>query len=59
MEAELGQVIKTGDPCKGWRSMRLTLLDWIRDHQGYRKYVAIAGKCWLHSRHSLALFHAM
>ena len=24
----------------------LTLKDWIRDHKGYRKYVAIAGKCW-------------
>ena len=24
----------------------LTLLDWIRDHKGYRQYVAIAGKCW-------------
>ncbi len=24
----------------------LTLLDWIDAHKGYRKYVAIAGKCW-------------
>ena len=24
----------------------LTLLDWIEQHKGYRKYVAIAGKCW-------------
>lgn len=24
----------------------LTLLDWIKDHKGYREYVAIAGKCW-------------
>ena len=24
----------------------LTLLDWIEAHKGYRKYVAIAGKCW-------------
>lgn len=24
----------------------LTLLDWIDEHKGYRKYVAIAGKCW-------------
>ena len=24
----------------------LTLLDWIEDHKGCRKYVAIAGKCW-------------
>ena len=24
----------------------LTLLDWIEEHRGYRKYVAIAGKCW-------------
>ncbi len=24
----------------------LTLLDWIEQHKGYRKHVAIAGKCW-------------
>lgn len=24
----------------------LTLLDWVEEHRGYRKYVAIAGKCW-------------
>ena len=24
----------------------LTLLDWVEQHRGYRKYVAIAGKCW-------------
>ncbi len=24
----------------------LTLLDWIKEHQGSRKYVAVAGKCW-------------
>ena len=24
----------------------LTLLDWVDEHKGYRKYVAIAGKCW-------------
>ena len=24
----------------------LTLLDWVEAHRGYRKYVAIAGKCW-------------
>ncbi len=24
----------------------LTLLDWVEAHKGYRKYVAIAGKCW-------------
>ena len=24
----------------------LTLLDWVKEHKGYRKYVAIAGKCW-------------
>ena len=24
----------------------LSLLDWIEEHKGYRKYVAIAGKCW-------------
>ena len=24
----------------------LTLLDWVEAHRGYRKFVAIAGKCW-------------
>ena len=24
----------------------ITLKDWIEEHRGYRKYVAIAGKCW-------------
>ena len=24
----------------------ITLLDWVEAHKGYRKYVAIAGKCW-------------
>ena len=24
----------------------LTLKDWVQEHKGYRKYVAIAGKCW-------------
>ena len=24
----------------------LTLKDWVEEHRGYRKYVAIAGKCW-------------
>ena len=24
----------------------ITLKDWIAEHRGYRKYVAIAGKCW-------------
>ncbi|MCM1326250.1 MAG: L-fucose/L-arabinose isomerase family protein [Bacteroidales bacterium] len=24
----------------------ITLLDWVEEHKGYRKYVAIAGKCW-------------
>ncbi|MCR5691015.1 MAG: fucose isomerase [Eubacterium sp.] len=24
----------------------LTLLDWIEDHKGYRKYVALTTKCW-------------
>lgn len=24
----------------------MTLKDWVRDHKGYREYVAIAGKCW-------------
>ena len=32
--------------CPKLAQYELTLLDWIEEHRGYRKYVAIAGKCW-------------
>ena len=26
--------------------IHISLKDWVQEHKGYRKYVAIAGKCW-------------
>ncbi|MBQ7971926.1 MAG: L-fucose/L-arabinose isomerase family protein [Lachnospiraceae bacterium] len=46
MEAELGAGnLKPGILPK-LAQYELTLLDWVEEHKGYRKYVAIAGKCW-------------
>ncbi len=46
MEAELGAGNKKPEILSKLAQYELTLLDWIEDHKGYRKYVAIAGKCW-------------
>lgn len=46
MEAELGSGNKKPEILSKLAQYELTLKDWIRDHKGYRKYVAIAGKCW-------------
>ena len=46
MEAELGKGNKKPEILEKLAQYELTLLDWIEDHKGYRKYVAIAGKCW-------------
>lgn len=46
MEAELGTGNKKPEILSKLAQYELTLLDWIEDHKGYRKYVAIAGKCW-------------
>ena len=46
MEAELGAGNKKPEVLAKLAQYELTLKDWIRDHKGYRKYVAIAGKCW-------------
>ncbi|MBP5224594.1 MAG: fucose isomerase, partial [Lachnospiraceae bacterium] len=46
MEAELGTGNKKPEVLAKLAQYELTLKDWIRDHKGYRKYVAIAGKCW-------------
>ncbi len=46
MEAELGTGNKKPEVLKKLAQYELTLLDWIEAHKGYRKYVAIAGKCW-------------
>ena len=46
MEAELGDGNKKPEILPKLAQYELTLLDWVKDHKGYRKYVAIAGKCW-------------
>ncbi|MCI8964247.1 MAG: fucose isomerase [Eubacterium sp.] len=46
MENELGAGNKKPEILEKLAQYELTLLDWIEDHKGYRKYVAIAGKCW-------------
>ena len=46
MEKELGAGNKKSEILPKLAQYELTLLDWIEAHKGYRKYVAIAGKCW-------------
>ena len=46
MEAELGKGNKKPEVLAKLAQYELTLLDWVEAHKGYRKYVAIAGKCW-------------
>lgn len=46
MAAELGGGNKKPEVLPKLAQYELTLLDWIEAHKGYRKYVAIAGKCW-------------
>ena len=46
MEAELGEGNKKPEILEKLARHELTLLDWIEEHKGYRKYVALAGKCW-------------
>ena len=46
MEKELGDGNKKPEVLPKLAQYELTLLDWIEEHRGYRKYVAIAGKCW-------------
>lgn len=46
MEAELGAGNQKPEVLPKLAQYELTLLDWIEAHKGYRKYVAIAGKCW-------------
>ena len=46
MESELGAGNKKPEILKKLAQYELTLLDWIEEHKGYRKYVTIAGKCW-------------
>ena len=46
MESELGAGNKKPEILEKLAQYELTLLDWIEEHKGYRKYVTIAGKCW-------------
>ncbi len=46
MEAELGAGNLKPEILPKLAQYELTLLDWVEEHRGYRKYVAIAGKCW-------------
>lgn len=46
MEKELGEGNKKPEILPKLAQYELTLLDWVKEHRGYRKYVAIAGKCW-------------
>lgn len=46
MEEELGEGNQKPEILPKLAQYELTLLDWIEEHKGYRKYVAIAGKCW-------------
>ena len=46
MEAELGEGNKKPEILPKLAQYELTLLDWIEAHKGYRKHVAVAGKCW-------------
>lgn len=46
MEQELGEGNKKPEILPKLAQYELTLLDWVEAHRGYRKYVAIAGKCW-------------
>lgn len=46
MEEELGDGNQKPEILSKLAQYELTLLDWVNEHRGYRKYVAIAGKCW-------------
>lgn len=46
MEEELGGGNKKPEILPKLAQYELTLLDWVEEHRGYRKYVAVAGKCW-------------
>ena len=46
MAKELGVGNKKPEVLSKLAQYELTLLDWVETHKGYRKYVAIAGKCW-------------
>ena len=46
MEKELGEGNKKPEILAKLAQYELTLLDWVEEHKGSKKYVTIAGKCW-------------
>lgn len=46
MERELGAGNKKPEILEKLAQYELTLTDWVEEHREYRRYVAIAGKCW-------------
>lgn len=46
MKKELGSGNKKPEILNKLAQYELTIIDWIEAHKGYRKYVAIASKCW-------------
>lgn len=46
MKNELGEGNKKPEILNKLAQYELTITDWIENHRGSRKYVAIAGKCW-------------
>ncbi len=46
MEKELGEGNMKPEILPKLAQYELTLLDWIENHKGSKKYVAVAGKCW-------------
>lgn len=46
MESELGEGNKMAGILPKLAQYELTLLDWMEEHKGFRKYVAFANKCW-------------
>ena len=46
MEEELGSGNKKPEILPKLAQYEITLKDWVEEHRGYRKYVALTSKCW-------------
>ena len=46
IEEELGAGNKKPEILPKLAQYEITLKDWVEEHRGYRKYVALTGKCW-------------
>lgn len=46
METELGAGNLKPEVLPKLAQYEITLLDWVKEHKGYRNYAAVAGKCW-------------